>query len=108
VTQGEAAFEPRSEQGMLSVTLDDLIGRFGAPFPDHIKIDVDGIEEEIVAGAERTIADERLRSALVEVYLYRGAAERIRARFAAAGFRLESPASIPQTEGIVQNLIFVR
>lgn len=108
VTQGEVSFEPRSVQGMLSVSLDDLTGRFGAPFPTHIKIDVDGIEEEIVAGAERTLADRRLESVLVEVYLYHGAAERIRERFQQAGFRLSSPASIPATEGIVQNLIFLR
>jgi FkbM family methyltransferase len=107
VTQGEVAFEPRSVQGMLSVSLDDLTGRFGAPFPTHIKIDVDGIEEEIVSGAERTLGDSRLRSVLVEVYLYRGAAERIRARFERAGFRLASGA-IPATEGIVRNLIFLR
>ncbi len=108
VTQGEVAFEPRSEQGMLAVTLDDLTGAYRAPFPDHVKIDVDGIEEEIVSGAERTLADPRLKSVLVEVYLYRGAAERIRARFESAGFRLTSPAAISGTEGIVQNLIFVR
>lgn len=108
VTQGDVAFQPRSEQGMLAVSLDDLTGTFGAPFPSHVKIDVDGIEEEIVSGAERTLTDPRLKSVLVEVYLYRGAAERIRARFQAAGFRLESPAAIADTEGIVQNLIFVR
>lgn len=108
VTQGDVPFEPRSVQGVLSVSLDDLTGRFGAPFPRHIKIDVDGIEEEIVCGAERTLADRRLESVLVEVYLFKGAAGRIRARFERAGFRLASPAAIPESDGSVVNLIFLR
>ena len=108
VTQGEVAFEPGNVQGVLAVSIDDLTGELGAPFPTHMKIDVDGIEEEIVAGAARTLADPRLRSVLIEVYLYRGAAGRIRGSFEAAGFRMASPKAIATTDGIVQNLVFVR
>ena len=108
VTQGEVGFEPGNVQGMLAVSLDDLTGLLGAPFPNHMKIDVDGIEEEIVSGATKTLADPRLRSVLIEVYLYRGAAARIRERFESAGFRMVSPEAIASTDGIVQNLIFAR
>ena len=36
-------------------------------FPQHIKIDVYGIERLILEGAECTLADKRLRSVLCEV-----------------------------------------
>lgn len=31
-------------QGMFGVTLDDLCSEWGFPYPNYIKIDVDGIE----------------------------------------------------------------
>jgi FkbM family methyltransferase len=79
VTQGEQPFAPRNRQGMLGVSLDDLTGPLGLPFPNHIKIDVDGIEERIIEGATRTLTDPRLKSVLVEVFMFENSAERIRA-----------------------------
>jgi FkbM family methyltransferase len=60
-------FAARFKQGCLSVSLDELCGRFGLPVPQHIKIDVDGIEDRIVAGAREVLADRRLKSLLIEV-----------------------------------------
>jgi hypothetical protein len=37
------------------------------PQPTHIKIDVDGFEHKVVAGAARTLRDKRLRSMIVEI-----------------------------------------
>ena len=37
------------------------------PFPDFIKIDVDGLEVEILRGAKKTLQDQRLKSLLVEL-----------------------------------------
>jgi hypothetical protein len=36
-------------------------------FPSHIKIDVDGNDHLVLAGARRTLADPRLKSVLVEL-----------------------------------------
>lgn len=55
------------EQGMIGISIDALIGQLGAAFPNHIKIDVDGIEKRIVAGAAATLADPRLRSLSIEL-----------------------------------------
>ena len=33
----------------------------------HIKIDVDGVEHEIIKGAEKTLSDRRVKSILVEL-----------------------------------------
>lgn len=48
-------------------SIDELIAIQAAPFPNHIKLDVDGIESLILAGAEKTLADARLLSVMVEV-----------------------------------------
>jgi len=54
-------------QGCVSTTIDELVARAGLPAPTHIKIDVDGLEHAVIAGAQRTIRDPRLRSVLVEI-----------------------------------------
>lgn len=52
--------------GTLSFTVDDLIETVDLPFPNHIKIDVDGLEPEILSGAETTLRDSRLQTVIVE------------------------------------------
>ncbi len=54
-------------QGCFSVALDDLVYAQGLPKPAHIKIDVDGIEHKIMAGAQRLLQDEGLRSLHIEL-----------------------------------------
>ena len=60
-------FVPTFIQGMIGISIDDFVSLFSPPFPNHIKIDVDGIEEKIVKGAVNTFADLRLKSLLVEI-----------------------------------------
>ena len=45
----------------------DLINWFSPKFPNYIKIDVDGIEDKIIEGAEKTLRDSRLKSVLIEL-----------------------------------------
>lgn len=54
-------------QGAVACSLDELIEAHAPPFPNHVKIDVDGLEPEIIAGAARTLADLRVRSLLIEI-----------------------------------------
>jgi FkbM family methyltransferase len=63
----EERSEGRLEEAVLVFSVDDFIARFSPPFPTHIKIDVDGSEEQILEGATRTFADLRLKSLLIEV-----------------------------------------
>jgi FkbM family methyltransferase len=56
-----------SVQGSLVVSLDDLCFTFGLPVPQHLKIDVDGLEEEIIAGAARLLRHEDLRTVMIEI-----------------------------------------
>jgi FkbM family methyltransferase len=58
---------PAFLQGSYSSTLDTLVNEGLIPVPDHVKIDVDGIEPKIVRGARHTFADPRVKSVLIEV-----------------------------------------
>jgi FkbM family methyltransferase len=107
-TQGEKAFTPQHRQGVMAVSLDDLTGRFGLPVPQHMKIDVDGLEDLIVAGAERTLRDPQLRTALIEVFMHKDVAARIDRACRAAGLQLANPDALEADLGTVRNLIYVR
>ena len=52
---------------VLAFRLDDLVAQFGLPAPTVMKIDVDGGEVSVLAGAAETLAQRELRSVLVEV-----------------------------------------
>ncbi len=60
-------FVPAFMQAAIGLPVDELIERFGLGFPNRIKIDVDGNEERVLAGARRTLRDERVRSVAVEL-----------------------------------------
>lgn len=55
---------PAFSQTMLVYSTDDLLSTFAVPAPTHMKLDVDGTEHEILAGATATLA--KLKSVLVE------------------------------------------
>jgi FkbM family methyltransferase len=54
-------------QGCAVFSLDDLCFRHGLPVPQHIKIDVDGLEPEIIRGAERVLKDPGVKTVLIEI-----------------------------------------
>ncbi len=60
-------FEPVYRQPVISFSIDDLLTILKLPPPNHIKIDVDGIELPILRGATKTLANRTLRSVMVEL-----------------------------------------
>lgn len=60
-------FEPVFRMPMLGYSIDQFIQDFDPPFPNHLKVDVDGIEHRIVIGAKKLLADRRLRSISIEL-----------------------------------------
>lgn len=54
------------KEGIYTMALDDFCRESGLE-PDCLKLDVDGTEEEVLAGGRRTLAQSRLRTILVEV-----------------------------------------
>jgi FkbM family methyltransferase len=58
--------QARFVQGCITDTLDNLVASGTVPVPTHIKIDVDGFEPKVVAGARATLANPAVRSMLIE------------------------------------------
>src|SRR5579863_8793624 len=53
-------------QSTIGFSIDDFRHLFGLAPPNYLKIDVDGLEEQILDGAVKTLADPALRSVLIE------------------------------------------
>ena len=64
--KGEA-FQPIFKQLAMSTTIDRLVQHYGLLRPNHIKLDVDGLELKILKGAKTTISGDYFKSLLVEV-----------------------------------------
>ena len=67
INEKDEEFNPVFKQGAISYTLDTFLSHHRDYFPDHIKIDVDGIEPKIIEGAMNTIKDKRLKSLSIEI-----------------------------------------
>ena len=59
-------FKPVFTQGCMSMTIDSLIEK-GIPSPTHIKIDVDGFEDKVIAGGMETIKKGFVKTILIEI-----------------------------------------
>jgi len=51
----------------LGYSIDAFLETFDVPFPTHIKIDIDGIQEKVILGAKKTMRDPRLKTVMVEL-----------------------------------------
>ena len=47
--------------------MDDFVTYKGIEFPNHIKIDVDGVEKMIVCNMDGVLADKRLKTIMIEI-----------------------------------------
>jgi len=56
----------RRPQGCIGQRIDSLIGG-GLPVPDHIKIDVDGLEHRVIEGMLETLRQPKLKTVLIEI-----------------------------------------
>jgi FkbM family methyltransferase len=53
-------------QAAVSISIDEFV-RVTGVVPNHIKVDVDGIEPKIVEGARETLANPQLKSIMIEI-----------------------------------------
>lgn len=51
----------------LCLTLDDIVNTGTIPFPQHIKIDVDGDEHAVLEGGKETFSDCRVQTVMIEI-----------------------------------------
>jgi FkbM family methyltransferase len=75
-------------QPALAYRLDDLVAQLELPPPSLVKVDVDGAEGAVLAGAPETLARPELRSVLVELEREGEGASTAEAALAQAGLRL--------------------
>ncbi len=59
--------EERLHQGCVALPLDDLVGRHGLPVPQHIKVDVDGLENRVFNGMRETLKSPAVKTVLFEI-----------------------------------------
>jgi FkbM family methyltransferase len=89
-----------ASHGMIGFTIDDFIAQFNPPFPNYLKIDVDGLEPQILEGARQTLRDVRLRSLLVELTINRESKNRNSlSLLEEAGFRFVSSGATQSSGG---------
>ena len=105
--------DSKLSQGCISTTLDKLVADGVLPMPNHIKVDVDGLEHKVLAGCRGALADQRLKSVLVEINTNLDQHRRIIADMQALGFTFSEQQVIAaqRTEGEfkgVGNYVFRR
>ena len=66
VCDGES-FSPRYVQGIYVVSVDEFCAADDSLFPNHIKIDVDGLEKQVVESMRQVLQDSRLRTVMIEI-----------------------------------------
>ena len=60
-------FQEEFAISMMSCTLDKFIEYFNVPYPNYIKIDVDGIEMKIIKNMSAVLANPELKTLIIEV-----------------------------------------
>ena len=100
-------------QGCVAGRLDELVAGGAVPTPNHIKIDVDGFEHKVIAGAGAVLGDPACRSILVEINRRLEPHREIIAYLTGMGFRYseEEAARAVRTEGLFEgcgNYVFRR
>lgn len=101
-------FSPEFSQPVLSYRMDDFIEQFALPAPNHIKLDVDGVELKVLRGATRALANPALRSVLVEVEPVTPGFSAIQSLLVTNGFLLHGRYPHGPTENSTTNLVYVR
>lgn len=76
------------KQNVYGESLDNMITNYGLPCPNHIKIDVDGLEYEIVKGLKETLKNSSLKSVLIEIDENLANHKEIITRIESAGFKI--------------------
>lgn len=112
-TMGEATvdglgnqIQPIFRQKILGFNIDHLVTHFDFPVPNHIKLDVDGTELEILYGASNTLDCVAVKSILVEVGTLNRQADVVAEFLQDKGFYIASKTD--RGDGTTWNYVFRR
>lgn len=97
-------------QGAFACSIDKLCEEYSFPVPQHIKIDVDGLEDKILEGAQTVLCHPDFRSLLIEISGYDGQESSVIARLASWGLQPVSMHSREYRNGAMwaRNQVFTR
>ncbi|MBL4838941.1 MAG: FkbM family methyltransferase [Kordiimonadaceae bacterium] len=87
--KGLETLEPKYVQGVFSASLDHLVYDKGLTAPHHIKIDVDGFEHKVIAGADRLLKSGTVKTLLVEINKFMQEHRDIVSRLTAEGYEVQ-------------------
>lgn len=102
-------FTPDTVQRVLSISVDEFVSGYKIKPVNHVKVDVDGIEAEIIKGAAETLKDPQCRSLMVELNEAFESDIKCIERLCSAGFKVISKTANPSqfySSDTVYNYIF--
>lgn len=104
-------FNSAFKQGMIGITIDDFVYKWGGLIPNHIKIDVDGNEHKVINGMTNILKEMKLKTIAIEVNLNLDTDNKLKKKLLSHGFKLLSGEEYVnkeyQSNGYI-NLFFVR
>lgn len=99
-------FRPTFIQNIMQERLDDFVEEYKIPYPNHIKIDVDGSEHQVIKGAEKILSKSTLKSILIEIE-ETGKYQKTIQDIENKGFSIKDKFQVEEYKGLF-NYIFVR
>jgi FkbM family methyltransferase len=102
------SFSPVYSQLVLSMSLDDLVEMYDLEKPNHLKIDVDGVEYDILRGANNILSGESVKTIIIEMEPLLESSKLINELLVEKGFMVSSKHRHGDDESSTTNYIFVR
>ena len=104
-------FNSAFKQGMIGISIDDFVYKWGGLIPNHIKIDVDGNEHKVINGMTNILKEMKLKTIAIEVNLNLDTDDELKNKLLSHGFKLLTGEKYVnkeyQSNGYI-NLFFVR
>lgn len=111
-------FKIENKQSILTIKLDELIKTFNLPYPNYVKIDVDGVEDLILEGMSEVLKNSNLKGLLIELNHDSKAKETLIKTMTSLNFTLENPYHLTENHSRkrrlnnpnnkAENLIFIK
>ena len=105
--QEEQPFISAHIQTVQKYSLDSLIEKFNLPYPQSIKIDVDGSEEKLLKGAKNTFNEDTLTKIFIEIAESKSKSYYLIRHIKKFGFCLKDRTQVRRYKGLY-NCIFER